>query len=277
MYNLIIDMRRSPGGRSISQSAFAFIGGFLCALALTNIRQYLLPGAAKKQRTAILFGDSITQEASDPTRGGWVSLLSAYWIRRVDAVNRGFGGYNSRWGLRIFHDVVLSARPDVVIIFFGANDAVDEKVPQHVPLEEYRTNLRSMVESTQKSLPATEIILMTPPPVYEPVLEENNRLKGKPLLVDRTCARTEKYASAVLSLAEDMGVHAVDNFYSMDPTKPSREGYLRDGLHLSAQGNRKVYENILALISRALPRLDASKEAMVWPHWSEIVANPALI
>ena len=124
----------------------------------------------------------------------------------------------SRWGLRIFEDVVLSARPDVVIIFFGANDAVDEKVPQHVPLEEYRVNLRSMVVSIRKKLPDTEVILMTPPPVYEPVLEENNRLKGKSILIDRTCARTEKFASAVLSLAEELNVHSVDNFYSMDPT-----------------------------------------------------------
>ena len=271
-------MRRGAlGGRLLSQSTLAFVGGFLFALALTNIRQYLLPGAMKKQRTALLFGDSITQEASDPTRHGWVSSLSAYWIRRIDVVNRGFGGYNSRWGLKIFNEAVLSARPDIVIIFFGANDAVDEKVPQSVPLEEYRSNLRSMVVSLRNTLPDTEVVLMTPPPVYEPVLEENNRMKGKPLLVDRTCARTEKYASAVLSLAEEMGVHSVDNFYSMDPTKASRKGYLRDGLHLSAQGNQKVYENIIALINRALPQLDATKGDMVWPHWSEIVANPAII
>lgn len=272
-------MRGSRGARLFSQStAAAFVGGILFALAVSNIR-YLLPygRAIKKQRTAILFGDSITQEASDPSRDGWVSSLSAYWVRRIDVVNRGFGGYNSRWGLKIFKDAVLRERPDVIIIFFGANDAVDQRVPQSVPLEEYRENLRTMVLEIQNKLPSAETILMTPPPVYEPVLEENNKLKGKDILSDRSCARTEKYASVVLSLADELHVHSVDNFYSMDPTKSSREEYLRDGLHLSAAGNRKVYGNLVALLERSLPHLDANKMDMVWPHWSEIVADPTII
>jgi lysophospholipase L1-like esterase len=233
-------------------------------------------------KSAVLFGDSITQEASDPTRMGWVSSLSAYWIRRIDVSNRGFGGYNSRWGLRIFEEAVMQQRPDIVVIFFGANDAVDERVPQSVPLEEYTSNLRTMVTTLQRRLPHTVVMLMTPPPVYEPVLEENNRIKGKTILSDRTCQRTEKYAAAVLHLGEQLGVSVVDNFYSMDPTKASREEYLRDGLHLSAKGNQRVYTNLVHTVERDHPALKPNPDApagdgMVWPHWSKIVANPAII
>ena len=60
-----------------------------------------------------------------------MSSLSAYWVRRVDVINRGYGGYNSQWGLKILDEAVV-AMPTVVIIFFGANDAVDPQVPQSV-------------------------------------------------------------------------------------------------------------------------------------------------
>ena len=233
----------------------------------------------RKPKTAVLFGDSITQEAFDPSRMGWVSSLSAFWVRRIEVVNRGFGGYNSRWGLKIFDGAVIASRPDIVIIFFGANDAVDPKVPQAVPLEEYASNLREMVLRLRSKLPSTTVILMTPPPVYEPVLEDNNKLKGKAVLRDRTVERTGKYANAVITLGEELGVAVVDNFYSMDPTKSSREEYFRDGLHLSAKGNQKVFANIVALIEREFSNLDPSLEMneMTWPHWSKVVENPSII
>lgn len=259
-------------------------GGFLLCIVVSKLG--LLPLTTlttygeKKMTTAVLFGDSITQEAYEPSRMGWVSSLSAFWVRRIEVLNRGFGGYNSRWGLKILNGAVVAARPDIVIIFFGANDAVDPQVPQSVPLEEYTSNLREMILRVRRELPATTIILMTPPPVYEPVLEENNKLKGKGVLRDRTVERTGKYANAVIALGEELRVGVVDNFYSMDPTKPSREEYFRDGLHLSAKGNQKVFSNLVALIEGELPSLDPSLEernAMTWPHWSKVVQNPSII
>ena len=96
-------------------------------------------------------------------RAIYVFSLSAFWVRRIEVLNRGFGGYNSRWGLKILNGAVVAARPDIVIIFFGANDAVDPQVPQSVPLEEYTSNLREMILRVRLELPATTIILMTPP------------------------------------------------------------------------------------------------------------------
>ena len=47
----------------------------------------------------------------------------------------------------MFHDVVLSIKPDLVIIFFGANDAVSADVLQHVPIDQYRLYLKNMLEA----------------------------------------------------------------------------------------------------------------------------------
>ena len=64
-------------------------------------------------------------------------------------LNRGFSGFNSRWGLSMIKDVVISHRPHLVIIFFGANDAVIEEGGSFVPLDEYKKNLETMVTTIQ--------------------------------------------------------------------------------------------------------------------------------
>lgn len=274
--------RRKDSTPWITGATFA-AGGFLLCLAMNKLgfmpSAWTSPLGRRQMKTAVLFGDSITQEAFDPSRMGWVSSLSAYWVRRIDVISRGYGGYNSRWGLKILDEAVVAIKPDVVIIFFGANDAVDPQVPQSVPLIEYVNNLRAMVGTLRSKLPSTTVILMTPPAVYEPVLEEGNRLKGKALLRDRTVERTGKYANAVMALGEELGLSVVDNFYSMDPTQASREVYFRDGLHLSAKGNQKVFSNIVTVIERDFPELnpDPEKTEMVWPHWSRVVENPGVL
>lgn len=70
----------------------------------------------------------------DPDRTGWLALLSHWWERRFDVVNRGFSGYNTRWAMalldRLFpHGEVVPV--GLVTIFFGANDAVVPGAPQH--------------------------------------------------------------------------------------------------------------------------------------------------
>jgi hypothetical protein len=47
---------------------------------------------------------------------------------QLDVVNRGFGGYNSRWGLKLLEQVLLQVAASgqqvaLMMIWFGANDA----------------------------------------------------------------------------------------------------------------------------------------------------------
>lgn len=44
----------------------------------------------------ICFGDSLTQQGSQI--GGFVASLQNVYLRRLDVINRGFGGYTSRQG-----------------------------------------------------------------------------------------------------------------------------------------------------------------------------------
>lgn len=47
----------------------------------------------------LLFGDSITQQSFSP--GGYGQWMAENYQRRADIINRGYGGYNSEWALRI--------------------------------------------------------------------------------------------------------------------------------------------------------------------------------
>lgn len=68
-------------------------------------------------------------------------------------VLRGYSGYNTRWALKVIDKVFPAEEsggdaPLAVTVFFGANDAClpDRSAAfQHVPLDEYKKNLNSIV------------------------------------------------------------------------------------------------------------------------------------
>lgn len=129
---------------------FLFFGtGFISALFMTSVYHYFLLREEKllsnPRKRVLFFGDSITQHGFNVEIRGWVSQLGNWWTRRVDLLNRGFSGYNSRWGRIIVDKVVIKEKPDFLFVFFGANDAIDPTVLQHVPLEEYEENLREII------------------------------------------------------------------------------------------------------------------------------------
>jgi len=47
-------------------------------------------------------------------------------------------------------DAVIKELPDIVFICFGANDAIDEKIAQHVSLDDYEKNLKDMINIITK-------------------------------------------------------------------------------------------------------------------------------
>lgn len=75
----------------------------------------------------------------------------------MDVVLRGYSGYNTRWALKVIEKVFPAAEGDnstktedplAVTVFFGANDAcLPDRCSalQHVPLEEYKRNLYSIL------------------------------------------------------------------------------------------------------------------------------------
>ncbi|XP_008935490.1 PREDICTED: isoamyl acetate-hydrolyzing esterase 1 homolog, partial [Merops nubicus] len=188
--------------------------------------------------------------------GGWGTYLAERLVRKCDVVNRGFSGYNTRWAKLILPRLIsksTSAESIVAVtIFFGANDSAlkDLNPKQHVPLEEYAANLKSMIQYL-KSVDITEdrIILITPPPLQESAWEKACLARGERL--NRCNATAGEYAQACVQVARDCGTDALD-LWTLMQKKQDFSSYLSDGLHLSTEGSSFLAVQLWAHLEKKL-------------------------
>ncbi|KAI0702340.1 SGNH hydrolase-type esterase domain-containing protein [Cytidiella melzeri] len=237
------------------------------------------------QDCVLLLGDSITQGSAVP--GGIHQQLSDVYQRKLDILNRGFSGYNSRWAIPVFEKVLAkkSARanlPDVrlLTIWFGANDAVEPGGHQHVPLPEYSENLSKLVKmvkspSSEWYSPETRIILLTPPPVNTYQWAQFLRTCDEPRETsDRTVERTKTYADAAIEVGKKEGVPALNLFGlfwdAAGGEEKNLDKFLSDGLHLTAEGYKLVYDALMECISKEYPELRPDKVGTAYPDWKRV-------
>ncbi|KAJ1688487.1 hypothetical protein LUZ63_019877 [Rhynchospora breviuscula] len=250
----------------------------------------------------VLLGDSITEQSF--RAGGWGAALADSYSRKADIVVRGYGGYNTRWALLLLHHLfpLYSCLPPplAVTIFFGANDAAlfgRQSQKQHVPLPEYKDNLRKIISHFKQISPTMLVVLIAPPPVDEDAREQyamfvffslsftlipfsslqyakpsfNNRsLYGDKArkLPERTNEVTGTYATQCVDLAQEMHVPCIDLWTLMQQTQGWQKLFLRDGLHLTEEGNGLVHSEVLRALNAA--GLAAEEMQLDFPHHSAI-------
>jgi isoamyl acetate esterase len=201
---------------------------------------------------------------------GWGAKLQNVYQRRADVVCRGYSGYNTRWAIKILPNFneLPGVVTRIVTVFFGANDAslVETNPRQHVPLDEFSSNLKTIVEGIRVKFPSAEVILITPPPIDEEVLAIG-RMGGS-----RTNDSAGRYAAAVVAVGIEVSAPVCDLWTRMQSEAPIVEhaisvdesaenvsfdwrGFLSDGLHLSTAGQRFVSAEILSCLSKFRPDL----------------------
>ncbi|KAL8460601.1 hypothetical protein ACS0TY_032213 [Phlomoides rotata] len=206
----------------------------------------------KKMRPEIyLFGDSITEGSF--TNGGWGASLANHFSRTADVVLRGYSGYNTRWALMVKEKVLPPAEsggaPLAVTVFFGANDAsLPDRYSafQHVPLDEYKQNLVAIVAFLKKQWASTRIILITPPPIDEAARILHPYVPNPSGLPERTNEVAGRYAKECVAAAAECGVAVIDIWEKMQKLPNWEKTYLSDGLHLTPNGNKVVFEEVIA-------------------------------
>ncbi|XP_078428362.1 GDSL esterase/lipase At5g62930-like [Wolffia australiana] len=228
-----------------------------------------------KRPRIVLFGDSITEQSFSP--GGWGASLAEAYSRKADIIVRGYGGYNTRWAMYLLGHIFPSDDPQPPVaatIFFGANDAAlleRHSERQHVPIEEYKDNLRQIVQHLKNLSPTMLVVLITPPPV-----DEDGRMKfalskygAKVMeLPERTNKVTGLYAKECVSLASILRVPCVDIWSQMQFTDGWQEKFLRDGLHLTEEGNGAVFREVARVFRES--GLSADSMPYDFPHHSVI-------
>ncbi|XP_033121870.1 isoamyl acetate-hydrolyzing esterase 1 homolog isoform X2 [Anneissia japonica] len=198
----------------------------------------------------------------------WLTSFKEYFsCRKCDVLNRGFSGYNTSWGKHLIRKIVpehIVSDVVAVTIFFGANDAVLKGQSQkHVPLDDFRQNLKEIVDYlTEIGLPKEKLILITPPPLDEKAWSKHCRVKDVSKL-NRRSAVTQEYSNACCSVAKQCDVACID-LASMQE-EPNWERFLEDGLHLSIEGSYFLEEKLNALM------LEKTKDLpVIFPDWKDI-------
>jgi len=218
----------------------------------------------------LLYGDSITEFGYNVGLSGWVAILAEWWSRKADLVNRGFAGYNTRMAAAMAEDIIAPEAPDVMFLFFGANDAgLGGVSTQHVPLEEYESNLGKIIRTARAYNPRVQVVLIAPPPIWEPKLLEFLKERGRTVL-DRENDNTKLYAEACLRVAEAHSTLAVDSWRLMEGASERRAEYLIDGIHLNGRGNEALSGAIREVLGTSAPHLTPEALPMHKPPWAEV-------
>ncbi|KAK1604305.1 hypothetical protein QYE76_027978 [Lolium multiflorum] len=227
----------------------------------------------------VLFGDSITEESFG--EGGWGAHLANHYSRSADVVLRGYSGYNTRWASLVAGRAIATlprSAVAAVTVLFGANDAsLPDRASsfQHVPLPEYKDNLRAICAVLRTRWPSAAVILITPPPV-----DERGRVRypyGGDVsgLPERTNEVTGRYARACVEVAKQSGLRIIDIWSRMQKFPGWETSFLRDdGLHLTPLGNRLLFEEVVFALRDANLSLEVLPADL--PLCSDIDPNDAV-
>ena len=221
--------------------------------------------------TILLLGDSLTQQGYS-TSGKWVALLADLFQRKCDIINRGFSGYTTR-SIKSYVPSIVSeelVRNNVAtVIYLGANDSnlKDLNALQHVPLEEYKSNLQEIVNHVcTKGIPSSKILLIPPPPCNEEMWRKTLEQKTNGVVArsPKNNEHTRLYFEACLEIAGQLNCRTLANAIEYWDLLDSAENFC-DGLHFSEKGSLKVFN----LVSQEL--LDMTKNIpTILPDWKDL-------
>ncbi|XBW36788.1 hypothetical protein QEN19_002365 [Hanseniaspora menglaensis] len=238
----------------------------------------------------LLFGDSITefafntqfQSLQDPAlyNNGKINpihqqfclgagLTNAY-VRKLDIVQKGFSGYNSRWALKILPKLLeIYKNIKIAYIFFGSNDAcMGER--QHVPLAEYEENTLKLIDM-YKQHGIEKIILITPALINEKMWISVNADEVKQGYT-RSNEDFEKYGAALEKIGLELNLPVVNlnksfKEYANENLDGKWQELLCDGLHFSGHGYYVFYTQLLQTIKQNYSDLSPSEVPYNLPNW----------
>lgn len=261
---------------------------------------------AKSYEQVVLLGDSLFEQAV-PIREGFSfhAAVQARCIRRLDVVNRGFSGWNTRNVLQYMAQIFLppsESTPKIkyLLVLLGANDACED-IPtctQGVPLDEYKANLEKIITHPHITAHSPSILLVTPPPLDQTKLFELDLANGHKSHT-RTAKRSALFSQAARDVAAkvpgtilvDLQKVLMEKAVSMteglgekdwEDGKPllghpghprgGLEKLLPDGLHLSGEAYQAFFDAVKDHIG---PFASDKNEDLVFPGWR--VLNPGNI
>jgi acyl-CoA thioesterase-1 len=214
------------------------IRALTCLLFLfpwSMIAEIAPPLPTVKPRTAVVFGDSITEGGTlpkDQRDQTWVRVVERESKGLLTMVNEGKGGRPTKSVPEC--EAMLARRPraDILIIALGTNDSRDitaECVPKAV------ANLDTMIGLARKTYgPGIAILLVGPPNIHQSTLGPT-----KPI-GDQREAKLRALGEAFALLAKEHHCEFVSLFGVVPDTS-----FTKDGVHPDAAGHAAIARVIL--------------------------------
>ncbi|QLL33941.1 hypothetical protein HG536_0F02660 [Torulaspora globosa] len=226
----------------------------------------------------LLFGDSLTEfafnswmEEGKPDQFVLGAALCNAYTRRMDIVQRGFSGFNSRWGLKVLPGILESECGIVVsTIAFGSNDLClggHQKVPE----EEFVSNIKKMI----LLLKAKDIkpILVGPALIDQERFEASRQEEVQKGYV-RTPERFKLYSELLHKVADEEDVPMVDlNVAFQREGGDKWQELLSDGLHYSGSGYKIFFDELMATIRKFYPEYAPEKMQRKLPEWRNVLED----
>jgi lysophospholipase L1-like esterase len=201
---------------------------------------------ASRTERIIFFGDSITEQGAAPA--GYVTLARDSLAKSsggaIQVIGAGISGNRVPDLLARVDRDVIAKRPSLTIIYIGINDVWHWALfNRGTPKSEYEAGLKDLITRIRKA--GSQVILCTPSVIGE------KRAGTNP-----SDAMLAEYAGTSRSVARAMGVQICDlnaafgEYLRAHNPQDLEKGILTvDGVHLSAEGNRFVAEQMLAAIA----------------------------
>jgi len=187
--------------------------------------------AAPRERTLLVFGDSLSAAYGLRTEEGWVAQLQKRlqqqgYVYRV--VNASVSGETTAGGRARLARALDTHKPDLVILELGANDGL-----RGLPVRDARANLDAMAKEIQRRKARLLLLGILMPPNYGPRYASD-------------------FAGMYTGLAKDFNAPLVP-FLLQGVALDSR--YMQaDGLHPNAAGQPRVLENVWPQLRPLLER-----------------------
>lgn len=186
----------------------------------------------------ILLGDSITAGVID----GFPSTTFTHKLQakfpQSEFINRGVPGDNTKNAQTRLQADVFEVNPQVVLIFFGTNDAATTDIS----LEDYKDNLKKMIDM----IGSQKVILVTP------------GLADETLHPDRLDQKMAAYALATREVAHLYNIPLVDWNKVFLLYKENKDQLLQgDGIHYSSEAYDLLVETIAPVLKEKLAGLNS--------------------
>jgi acyl-CoA thioesterase-1 len=172
--------------------------------------------------TVLVLGDSISSDTTYPGASPWPELMRG--IRpEWTIVNASRGGDPSGSGAVKVNGLVNSIQPDVLVIFYGANDVI------HGTQNGYEANLRAMIAAGQRV--EAKVVVCTTPYMY-----------GSRSVFDGS---VEFIRAVSFRVAKEMGASVADIFGEFGRNSSA---LFPDGLHPDLDGQRIIAISVVERI-----------------------------